>query len=580
MIKSLFAKNFAGLTDQPLEFGQVNKIVGMNGTGKTSVGNALRYAITGLSQDLTAAGAAYMKDPAQPMEVRLEIGPNVLVRRRTKSSGSSSVDGKPTTDVELSKLVGMPLFVYATMVWPESFFRLDVAKRRELFMTITPEVSVAELFKARTGLMLPDEDWRKPIKKLHDEQTQIRLAATNELARIQGQIDELKVNVCNNSSFDISRLTEERATAQKKYQEACAKAEEFEREDQRYQRAVQEHAQWHARQEANEKAIQENRLRDERRAKLVSVEEIADLLNPLVVEAKTTQFEIDRLVTDGQAARAELEKIRNAPTTCSMCGRELDNQQVDTSALEQKIADLRSANKEKSADLRRIDDRIAELKTNQENANKHNAALGPLDHLPVFPETPTPSVPEFDRTAIVETRQEMNACAEEVGKLTSMIASINQSKAAQEKAVLKLKNLEQSAQQFTTTIERARMFEAALHPKTGVGSEALKQKLSAVTIPGFRFEFSETLSNGEERDAFNIVREEDGVPVEHLSSGQRIKFCIELSKLIATIANPNPEMRFIFIQHADLLDTVKAPAGFQIFAERVTKTDFGIEIVR
>jgi len=88
--------------------------------------------------------------------------------------------------------------------------------------------------------------------------------------------------------------------------------------------------------------------------------------------------------------------------------------------------------------------------------------------------------------------------------------------------------------------------------------------------------FSETRANGEEIDTFKVVRESDNCAIEDLSSGQKIKFCLALSNLVANLTET--KFKSCFLEHTDLLDAVAAPRGFQVFAERVSKDGLGPKV--
>jgi hypothetical protein len=67
------------------------------------------------------------------------------------------------------------------------------------------------------------------------------------------------------------------------------------------------------------------------------------------------------------------------------------------------------------------------------------------------------------------------------------------------------------------------------------------------------------------RECFHILRK-DGIPIEYISSGEQIKFCVALSKLVMSLTQT--KFRSIFIEKFDLVDS-----GFrdnvQFFLEQV-----------
>ena len=150
MITKLTSKNFIGLPDGAYLFGNVNRISGKNGDGKTSLGRAMLFGLSGLTPQLSAAGADYIADIAFTMQIDLETAIGTISCKRSKSARAVTIDKLPVTDAIIEQKLGMPLFAFGCMFWPESFFNLTTQKRRDLFMAITPAQNVESIFRSIT----------------------------------------------------------------------------------------------------------------------------------------------------------------------------------------------------------------------------------------------------------------------------------------------------------------------------------------------------------------------------------------------------------------------------------------------
>jgi hypothetical protein len=113
------------------------------------------------------------------------------------------------------------------------------------------------------------------------------------------------------------------------------------------------------------------------------------------------------------------------------------------------------------------------------------------------------------------------------------------------------------------------LIERAFHPTDGIDSDRLRSKLETVKIDDFEFTFVDKLKNGTEKESFSVQRS-DGTSLADLSSGQKIKFGLALSKLIAQLTGTT--MKTVFIEGADVVDSIPVLAGFQMSIERVDKS--------
>lgn len=190
-IQAIEIENFVGIADGRYPIGTLTRVAGRNGAGKTSLGRALAYALTGLRPDGSAAGDDYRADPAKPMLVTVEADGTVLRRKRTKSAGTITVDGLPQTNEQLASAWHMPMLAMLLQTWPGAWFALSEAKQREAILSVLPAPNMAQLWESKTGLASDGIDWQQSAAGLHAAWTQKRLALEKEGAKVAGQVEEL-----------------------------------------------------------------------------------------------------------------------------------------------------------------------------------------------------------------------------------------------------------------------------------------------------------------------------------------------------------------------------------------------------
>jgi DNA repair exonuclease SbcCD ATPase subunit len=579
MITKLTTRNFIGVADGTHDFGTINRITGRNGGGKTSLGRAMLFALTGLSPQLTAAGADYIADSALTMQIDLETSIGTIACKRNKTSRSVTIDKLPVTDTVLEQRFGMPLFALGCMFWPESFFQLPTQKRRDLFMAITPAQHLPSIFAAITENIDPKiVDWAMPAKALQTGWATKRLALERDVAKAQGQLEEAKRNQITDIK-DVKLVHGNLANLQMQLNELTKRQNAFADQAQKVARYDLDLHAWEEIKAKNLAALKQNGWVKHQSEKLIDTTELTATKKRCEELATDAKANLDQIRTNGKIAADKLKEAQLVPELCDKCGQKWPHAKADTSKAELEVEEL---HKKFDAQLQLQKEILAnykEISAELADKEKQNKELGDLTiaDVPIIPEKPEQVAclnrAEMDgiRTEIAETMQDI---AEQKAMLTRIVADTEIAEAQKQRVTALTKELNALTAELLVT----KKVEAALNPKTGVWAIALKQKLAVVCLPGFDFKFTETQANGEERDTFIVVRKEDGCQIESMSSGEKIKFCLALSSLIAQLTES--KFKSVFLEHTDLLDAVPAPRGFQVFAERVTKEDLKIEVVK
>jgi len=198
-IKSLHCKNFRAYENVKYEFGDTVRISGDNGRGKSSIAEAIVFALWGT----TLTGSPYTDHLIRKGEKQAEVtvtfdfdGSDYEVNRIKGKKAEVFVDGQKAAQTDIDRILGDKQH-FLSVFAPGYFASLADKDARELLMGLikppTQEQVLAEMDKpsvdALTGENLRDpealaKEWRADIK-----------ANETECAKTEGRIEELQSRV-------------------------------------------------------------------------------------------------------------------------------------------------------------------------------------------------------------------------------------------------------------------------------------------------------------------------------------------------------------------------------------------------
>ena len=576
MLISIRAQNFVGLPDQSWPIGRINRVTGKNGAGKTSLGRALVWCLTGLDFSGAQAAAAYMKNSAELSEVELRTTEGQsITRRRMKPSGYLTCDHDRIPDEGLGAFLRISPLGFAVMCIPETFFRLNTAKRRELMLGVTPDEDMQGLFSEMSLCDPSVVDWTRSPRQIFEGANLKRLSLERELAMNAGRLFELeRVEEADKPTESLAELEKKRDNIATRYRDCAPQEKALVDQERRAGAAALDIARWQQKDVHRNEIVRENARREEARAKLLD-------LNLRQSEVNRCEGEFNRAsdeLQEAERALADWAKLQAlaAKGACPTCGQsmvgapELLKPKKDFDA---QCAVARNARHKAACTLGDARELLA-------RDQKANATLGELSPLPLSEIGPCPmEVARPDPTEVDRVRTISTALAHELGELNGKLDAMRRTESSLASRAAEAVKLKGAIDLMKAAYEKAKRIESALHLKTGIWAVALQRKLGKVSLSGYQFRFTETQANGEEKECFKVVRESDGLDVEEMSSGERIKFCMALSCLLADLSGTS--FRCCFLEHTDLLDAVPAMPGFQVFAERVLKgTALAVEVVK
>lgn len=200
----LILKNFRNHELLKMKFEDVTEITGKNGVGKTSILEAIVFALYGRDFNGGIDTARYIKTGEQSTTVMLKIAGHEIKRVRTQDNTEVYLNGGKVTQSSVDVLFGS-ITAVLPIINPFVLFSMNDKEKREMVMRILPKEAGVEIFKKRYGEKLADrfeietiESARRGLKKLQEVlmQNDVILGQLKEQVHLDKlEISQLKKNL-------------------------------------------------------------------------------------------------------------------------------------------------------------------------------------------------------------------------------------------------------------------------------------------------------------------------------------------------------------------------------------------------
>jgi len=565
MIVSITLRNFRGHKERVLKFGPgINYILGMNETGKTTVGEAIAFVFYGTDQYGNRNPDHLITYGEEACQVILETDKAVFdrVKNRNSTSGVTLArKGFPPikmNQTELTALLGIPFELFGSLYNAGFFMELSQAKKQEVIGQI------AKLDrKALLQSLVPGVDFHPKIK-LENLKIDAQVIASerrivqNQLASDQGALSQVETQL-KEFSGDLASLDLEAAKGE--IESLTAQADLFDlyaSDLLKYQAAV---IRAKEAQEDNEKLASEKQ-KIELELKALSTDGRSDV--ELVTRLSKLQEEIDKL-------SGPLEPLPQAPTfvevpegNCPKCGQMVPPKLRESAAIAREkaineynqkaraVADRNTERTNRLSSLRKESQSVQDaLESLRRDVAAREAQRGLLQKrlLSLHPKevrsANPPQRPDGDEKVIR-------------GRLADVKAKFHAQQLfsqKREQLVAREKMFRSAVEQKIKLVENLKRFEEALLKMPEL---EVRQTLELLKTPGV-----EMMLHDEEL----LVTDSKRVPYVSLSTGRKLKISIELCKTFQKLVPRAPH--FYFIDNVDLMDEYRSilPPGQVLIAK-------------
>lgn len=146
-VTQLQTKSFKGLPDELYEFGDKTKISGHNGSGKSSIAEAISFALYGKSKSGSRETDKLIKndDESCTVAVVFDTG-TTIVRTQSRFYGSTILLNDEKVDQQTLD-ASLPDFkIFASVFFVGNFFNYSEDEQRQLLLGLSPDIDMKQLF--------------------------------------------------------------------------------------------------------------------------------------------------------------------------------------------------------------------------------------------------------------------------------------------------------------------------------------------------------------------------------------------------------------------------------------------------
>ena len=562
-INKLTLTNFKSFTEKEFTFGDVNLISGRNGSGKTTIKEAIFFCLynktpLGSSPDTSK----YVKNGEDICVVELELeieGKNYLVKRQRSSKttvlrlldGSQSEEDAVVTQRDMESILP-PFDLFQNVFNVRYFMSLPDKDKREFILNNTKEVNKKSIFDKLAGeestrLIEEHQLSFEELDNTYKHLLAAKLMKGNLLKNNNVLISDSKP--IEKEHFNPSKLI----GLEKKYSEELAKKKEV-------TESAIEWEKYNNRVSANKEIEQKNK---KIRTKIESIVIIEGMRKP-----------DDRKLTNILEKRNEIKKIIDLPEgKCPVCFQHVGVKHQD------KISQLNDKNLKKA---KKIESEIGKISKEHEDKesdylknerNKQEVSLL------------TSQLTEVEKTVkpkkkIVINLDKEEKLREKITELKINKNNIEQTQKLESDRLEKIEGLKDKNAQWSSELVDLTKLIKIFSPH-GIRSEEMRIKLGPILtlfnkyIPNSDIKTLQILKNGKNyKEVFQVFSE--GKEFSKMSLGEKTKIDICISKIIDQLCGD--KIKSYFIDNAEIVDQLPEIRK-QTFAAKVNKLDIKIKTI-
>ena len=544
IIKSITLKNFKSHRNTTINFDNKHTIIyGDNGVGKTSIGEAITWCLTGANLFGTENVTNKLVTMGEnEMSVALVVEKNgkeyKITRSKKKNEIEITINGVKSTQIDLYTQFIQDKDIFFTIFNPLYFTSLAQKDAKTILYKVLPEVSNEEVFKALAPEIV------EALKKNNfsnantfiEKQREILKDWEEGLLKSEGNIEILRqiinAKIPEMKSFDETQLRE----LEKKLME-FQKNQNIEIE--------------------KELAV----LREQYKNPPIE--------KPQFKDTAVLQKTREELLQEYKQIQEQIKNLKPQYITCNKCGNKIDVTAKEKQLLLAKLQEIKDKGTKIAAELKAAIEENEKIKKEfEEKVNKYRKTLEiKIKRLENALNT------NADKEQIQQIIQQIERLRFEEREVISHNESVKALLRQKEEAKKKLKEVEediklaeQRINEIKTLIEYAKAFNAK---KLELEAAEINKYLNKVSLQLWKI----VQSTGEIKDDFKILY--DGKEFNMLSYSERIKAGLEIANLIMGLTNTKFP---IFIDNAESITAYSIP-DTQIIEARVKEGTAELEVI-
>jgi len=562
-INKLKLINFKSFTEKEFDFGDINLISGRNGSGKTTIKEAIFFCLynktpMGSSSDTSK----YIKNGEAHCVVELELEidnkPYLIKRQRSEKNtvlrlldGSQSEEDSVVTQRDMDFILP-PFDLFQNVFNVRYFMSLPDKNKREFILKNTKDVDKKSIFDKLIGkesdrLIKENQISFESLDKTHKNLLQIKSSKSNKLNNNNVLIeDSVPIEQGHFNPLELKQLEEEYKELAENQKEVTKLAVEWEN--------------------YNNKLIRNKEINKKN-------EPIKRKLNNIVVIENLRKPD-DRKLNNLLEKRNEIKAIINLPEgKCPTCFQHVGIKHKN------KIDKINNKNlkeaKKIESEIEKIskeyEDKKSDYFKNERNKQERSLLTNQI--------TDVDKVIKPVKRIVIDTEKE-EELREKITDLKIKQNNIEQTKKLESDRVSKLEALKQQNATLIKSLGDLTRLIKVFSPQ-GIRSEEMRIKLDPILtlfnkyIPNSKIETLQILKNEMDyKEVFQVFSE--GKEYSKMSLGEKTKIDICISKIIDQLCGD--KIKTYFIDNAEIVD--KLPdIRKQAFVARVNKLDLKIKTI-
>jgi DNA repair exonuclease SbcCD ATPase subunit len=555
-INKVAIKGFKGyLEESEFVLGKRTLVSGDNGLGKSSIGEAIAWAITGCDINGNEKATARLVNDKKPklteviLDFEIDETPQTLIRRKKGSSNEIYLNDVKVTNNDISRDLYKSKDVFLSILNPYYFPNLAPKDAKNLLSSILKPISKEEIF-AELGDFLKDKleknKFRTPETFLTDKRAELKDQEEN-IIFLEGVTEGAKaIDVPEKKSFDDTEL--KKLKEQLEGLESVAKDPKF------------------------------DELENKKRKLETVLSNGYSGVKP-IKDTKWHKAEKDSLLKNFKDIKAKISNLGKNVVTCDNCGNEIDLNATLKASLEKELNEVKIKGVAKKKE-------IDELEKENEVTKVENIKV--VREWEIELKHEIESIQKELSELAAEKSKEEESRKEKINSIKSRAIELddeerkvfvhNSNIEALEKQNEKIKHdVEKSKKEIENSKLKIAELKVAIDAGKQYNSVKLKKQTEIIGkyLNKVELQFEKLTKDGELKDDFKILYE--GREFNKLSNAEKIKAGLEMSNFVSNMM----DLHFpVFIDNAESITVIQELDTQMIMAKVVEGQELKVEVLK